>query len=36
MESKEKISKDIKKNPEIPLWHQKKAENMKEVLDHWG
>lgn len=24
MESKEKISKDIKQKPQIPLWHQKK------------
>lgn len=24
MESKEKISKDIKQNPQIPLWNQKR------------
>lgn len=38
MESKEQISKEIKQNPQIPLWYpkKKKKENMSEVLDHCG
>lgn len=31
MESKEKISKDIKQKPQIPLWYQKKEEKRKYV-----
>lgn len=29
MESKEKISKDIKQKPQIPLWYQKKKKKIR-------